>query len=561
MDLDQRAAEEAKRRMWLWILFGGGAGVLLPIFGIALIVVVAAVFLAGIGHWVQGLFVGPPPPMGTVQARTTAWLPAVDHAAPGLPNALSLAILAQASGGEVYGDRYYCVRGSAEQSAGEACAKAYGAGWRDLGEAYGLAGINAKDVHLLTSPGPHDVAWNLHTGLSRLATTMRADPVLQTALPAFHRTTQAPPGWRFSGYAATIRADLEAYGGPQMAAWAIAPWGKLSGAYQDPHGQPEWVLVTAAAPTGAPWTLEWRPPTVRYVRRTEHRQVTVTVTKRVRVRIPHTKRYRTITKRVRKAETKTVTVTVRKIITHNVTGRVLQEPVSVYATLTNGRTVPLHLSTADANVPAWPGQALWGGQFDLHQIRSITAVWAGVHPIRVTLPWPPASGQAVAPATPIPITQAVGHWWGAILAASRHTGVPAGLIAAIMLHESGGQPDAYNPQGPAYGLMQILPSTARGLPGYAPGWQFNGKLNLLLGAELLAVNYRETGSWRVAIAAYYGGLGTMEADGYTPGMPWSQAAAVLNVVPAAYAGNTETMTAYANQMWATSQAIAAKYGG
>lgn len=562
MDWQQRVADEAKRRVWLWVIVGGGAGVLLPALGVVLIVAVAAVFLAGIGHWVNGLFVGTPPPMGTAAARTTAWLPAADQAAPSLPNALSLAVIAQASGGQVYGDRYYCVNGSAEQSAGEACRTAYGAGWHDLGTAYGLTGLNAKDVRFPKTPSPHNVAWNLHTGLARLTQTLATDPVLQTALPAFHRATQAPPGWRFSGYEQTIRADLAAYGSPQMAAWAIAKWGKVSGQYQDPHGRPEWVLVTAAAPTGAPWSLEWKPPTVKYVQKTEHRQVTVSVKRRVKVAIPHTKpkRYRTVTKRVKKTETKAVTVTVRKVITHNLTGRQLEESVSVYATLTNGQTRALAFSQANPNVPVWPGEALWGARLDLHRIRAITAVWAGQRPIRVTLPWPPASGQAVGTATPIPVTRAVGHWWPAIQSASRQTGAPAGLIAAIMLHESGGQPNAYNPQGPAYGLMQILPSTAQGLPGYAPGWQFDGKLNLLLGAELLAANHQQTGSWHATIAAYYGGLGTMEADGYTPGMPWSQAAPLLNVVPAAWAGNTETMTAYADQMMAASRAIAAKYG-
>ena len=230
----------------------------------------------------------------------------------------------------------------------------------------------------------------------------------------------------------------------------------------------------------------------------------------------------------------------------------------MYATLTNGRTVPLHLSTADPNVPVWPGGTLWGGQFNLHQIRFITALWPGIPPVTETLPWPPVSGHAVGRVTSIPITAAVWHWWPDIVAASRRTGVPAGLIAAIMLHESGGQPTAYNPAGPAYGLMQILSTTAAGLPGYNPATWLRPAENLQLGAEILLADYRGTGqdSWRAAVAAYYGGLHTMQADGYRPGMPWADAAPLLHRVPAAWAGNTQTLAAYADQMMAAARIIA-----
>ncbi len=565
--LEQRLADEAKRRMGMWILFGGGAGILGSALLIIIIVVAAALFLAGIGDWASGLFTGAPPPMGTNTARTLAWLPAVDRANAGVPTALSLAVIAQASGGEVYGDRRYCVNGSAEQSAGIACVKAYGKAWHDLGMAYGLTGVNAKDVRLpsrTSGTSPHTVAWNLRAGLSQLAQALTANPALKTALPAFHRTTQAPPSWVFSGYGATIRTDLATYSGPQMAAWAIAPWGKISGAYEDPHGAKDWVLVAAGAPVGAPWTLEWKAPTIKYVTKTEHQKVKVTVKKKVKVPIPHSKpkRYRTVVKKITKVETKTVTVTVKEIITHNLTGKALEEPVAVYATLTNGITRPLTYSGTRANVPAWPGETLWGGRFKLAHVARITAVWPGIPPMTETLPWPPVSGQAVGRIATIPITNAVKHWWIDIQAASQETGVPAGLIAAIMLHESGGQAAAYNPLGPAYGLMQILNTTAPGLPGYAPGWQVNGRLNLLLGAQVLEQDYQAAGStsWRVAIAAYYGGLGTLESLGYRPGMPWSQAAPLLNVVPGAGAGNTETMTAYADSMQLTAQAITRQQG-
>ncbi|MDA8204761.1 MAG: transglycosylase SLT domain-containing protein, partial [Thermaerobacter sp.] len=327
---------------------------------------------------------------------------------------------------------------------------------------------------------------------------------------------------------------------------------------------PEWILVSAGAPTGAPWTLEWRAPTVKYVQKTKTEQVPVTVTKKVKVLIPHTKpkRYRTVTKKITKIVTRTVTYTVREVIDHNLTGRALEEPVSVYATMTNGKTQPLAFSGAkNSPVPAWPGEALWGGQFDLAHVAKITAVWPGIPPITETIPWPPARGQAMGHVASIPITGAVKYWWTAIQAASTRTGVPPGLIAAIMLHESGGNPNAFNALGPAYGLMQILNTTAPGLPAYAAGWQTNGPLNLLMGAQVLQADYQAAGSvsWRAAIAAYYGGLGTMEQLGYRPGMSWSQAAPLLNAVPGASSGNTVTMTAYADQMHATAQKIMASH--
>ncbi|WP_423219096.1 lytic transglycosylase domain-containing protein [Sulfobacillus thermosulfidooxidans] len=156
------------------------------------------------------------------------------------------------------------------------------------------------------------------------------------------------------------------------------------------------------------------------------------------------------------------------------------------------------------------------------------------------------------------------RWWPDILIAAEQTGVPPILIAAIMLHESGGVPNAGSPTG-AYGLMQIIPSTAQGLPGWYPGARANPGENLILGAELLAENKQETGNWLLATAAYYGGAGFV-----TPRVsydaPWSVAAPALAVVPcpggpgfaacdAANAGLT--MTGYVDQVVATMHQVTA----
>lgn len=82
-------------------------------------------------------------------------------------------------------------------------------------------------------------------------------------------------------------------------------------------------------------------------------------------------------------------------------------------------------------------------------------------------------------------------------------------------------------------------------------------MNLLLGAELLAENHAATRSWREVSAAYYGGLGSVQDSGVTPGMPWSEAAGRLNWVPFPSAGNTLTMAAYANNIEATATEVAA----
>lgn len=48
------------------------------------------------------------------------------------------------------------------------------------------------------------------------------------------------------------------------------------------------------------------------------------------------------------------------------------------------------------------------------------------------------------------------QWCGEISRYSEAYGLPPNLVAAVMLQESGGNPDAYSPSG-AVGLMQIMP--------------------------------------------------------------------------------------------------------
>ena len=94
------------------------------------------------------------------------------------------------------------------------------------------------------------------------------------------------------------------------------------------------------------------------------------------------------------------------------------------------------------------------------------------------------------------------------------------------------------------------------MPGYTPGARQNALENLILGAELLAELHNEWGGWRIASAAYYGGSGRVQRSGVVDGMSWSEASRLLNWIPAPSAGNSLTMTAYANNIEATSQVVA-----
>lgn len=524
------AKRRAKRRMLYWLLGGG-----LPVIGGGFLVLVFALgsiaLLAGVGQWLTNFFGPSPPAIATTMSRPGEWLVTVtaDAAPWGVPNVVALAVLNQASDGQVYGDRYYC---SNQESAGEACSTAYHPGLlgigphhvTTLGIGYGLFGLGSQSGLIPQGQDVHSATWNLATGIAALAHHLSTGG-WQAGLTAFHQAVQAPASWIGDPhYASQIQGLIQSYdAGPTLGAWALAPWSDKTGQFTDPGHQPAWVFVVGTAPTGATEKHAWTTPTV-----------------------------------IRSVNPKTGQVT---RITHanELNYQDLGEPIQVWGTTQSGRHVAFELSSVSgSNIPVWSGGVVWGARVPLtgkNKLVMIHAQWA--NGVRDTIHWPEQASGAVGYVQVISNQQALNQWWPDIQMAAHQTGTAANLIASVMLHESGGNPALYAMGNThrAFGLMQIEPHTAAGLPGYNPSTWHNPQDNLLLGGELLQADYQQTGgtSWREAIADYYGGLGNMEAAGFHVGMPWSAAQSVLNVIPDPNAGNTETMTQYADQMMAEEQ--------
>lgn len=133
------------------------------------------------------------------------------------------------------------------------------------------------------------------------------------------------------------------------------------------------------------------------------------------------------------------------------------------------------------------------------------ATFQSVSPMLAT-PMAPTTSQQYNPpvvATPKRLG-GVGQWSGVIDAASASTGVPVGILEAVMHQESGGDHQALSPAG-AIGLMQLMPGTAAGLH-VNPHDPYQ---NVLGGAKYLRQMYDKFGNWESAIAAYNAGPGAL----------------------------------------------------
>lgn len=104
-----------------------------------------------------------------------------------------------------------------------------------------------------------------------------------------------------------------------------------------------------------------------------------------------------------------------------------------------------------------------------------------------------------------------GKYLGMARDAARRNGVPEELFLRLVQQESNWNPRAKSHKG-ALGLAQLMPATARGL-GVDPSDPYQ---NLDGGARYLFKQYREFGTWRLALAAYNAGPGAVKEHGGVP---------------------------------------------
>lgn len=104
------------------------------------------------------------------------------------------------------------------------------------------------------------------------------------------------------------------------------------------------------------------------------------------------------------------------------------------------------------------------------------------------------------------------RWCPLIESAADETGLPAGLIAAVILQESSGDPLAYSSSG-AVGLMQVMPRDGLASafmcingPCFATRPTINDLqdplFNISYGSQMLAALYARHGSYRDALFHY-----------------------------------------------------------
>ncbi len=120
----------------------------------------------------------------------------------------------------------------------------------------------------------------------------------------------------------------------------------------------------------------------------------------------------------------------------------------------------------------------------------------------------------------IALPPAVFAWAGLINAASAKHSVPAPFIAGIMALESRGNANAVSPSN-ALGLMQLIPSTARGLAktSLTPSQILEPERNVDLGAQYVADLWQRYGGNPVRVAFAYN-AGSAKCGGglsHTPG--------------------------------------------
>jgi soluble lytic murein transglycosylase-like protein len=111
-----------------------------------------------------------------------------------------------------------------------------------------------------------------------------------------------------------------------------------------------------------------------------------------------------------------------------------------------------------------------------------------------------------------PHWQDIRRWCSSIMQASQNHGIDPYLITAVMLMESGGQPEVISRSG-AVGLMQVMPRDGIAADFQCPAGPCfanrpsidelkNPAFNIDYGVGLLAANNTRTGSMREALRSY-----------------------------------------------------------
>ena len=99
-----------------------------------------------------------------------------------------------------------------------------------------------------------------------------------------------------------------------------------------------------------------------------------------------------------------------------------------------------------------------------------------------------------------------------LLRAAERYDVPAELLKAVCLTESGMNPRAVSSAG-AQGLMQLMPLTAQDMRVSDP---FNPRQSIYGGARYLRIQIRDFGDYELALAAYNAGPGNVRRYGGIP---------------------------------------------